>query len=94
MIIGKDKLLHFGVYFILGWLTYRAFEHSSLAKTGLKNVVIVTILLGALFAASDEIHQHFVPGRSMEVYDFIADALGIATAVILKAKFLPSIDRI
>jgi VanZ family protein len=29
------------------------------------------------YALSDEIHQRFVPGRSCEFLDFVADSLGI-----------------
>jgi VanZ family protein len=29
-----------------------------------------------LYGISDEFHQYFVPGRSVDVYDVLADALG------------------
>jgi hypothetical protein len=46
------KLAHLTEYAILGALLVRALARPSLA-----------ILLGALYAASDELHQHFVRGR-------------------------------
>ena len=72
-----DKIYHFTVFGVLGVLlirgmlfaTYRALKNHPFAAT---------LIIGALFALSDEIHQSFVPGRSMDAYDWIADVLGIA----------------
>jgi VanZ family protein len=36
----------------------------------------------ALFAASDEFHQSFVPGRSSDIKDWIADMTGTTLAVV------------
>jgi VanZ family protein len=33
-------------------------------------------LVASFYGATDEIHQFYVPGRTMEVYDWIADTLG------------------
>jgi VanZ family protein len=35
-------------------------------------------LISALYGASDEIHQYFVPERSSEFLDWAADAIGAA----------------
>ena len=37
--------------------------------------------IGAAYAVSDELHQHFVPGRSCEVRDMIIDACGVLVGV-------------
>lgn len=34
-----------------------------------------------LYAVSDEAHQYFVPGRSSDVHDVLADAVGAALAL-------------
>lgn len=38
-------------------------------------------IFAALYAASDEVHQYFVPGRSCELRDVLIDACGAATGV-------------
>lgn len=39
--------------------------------------------LGALYAASDEFHQVFVPGRSGELSDVLLDCAGVAAGIVL-----------
>lgn len=68
----SDKVLHFGVYAILGVLTARA--------AGLRRdrfALCAAIVAGvSLFGAIDEWHQYFIPGRSPAVEDWIADSVG------------------
>ncbi len=78
-IVNFDKVVHFSVYGLMGTLVSRALgpaRHRGWA------VVIVS-----LFGASDEIHQYFTPGRSMEFADWVADTLGAAVAVTLYTKW-------
>ncbi len=71
----EDKLDHFLAYAPLGWLLMRSMVwHGSSSRKALWLV----IALGTLYGISDEIHQHFVPGRTMAWTDAVADAVGIA----------------
>ena len=38
-------------------------------------------LFGVLYAFSDELHQLFVPGRSCDPLDFLADSIGVALGI-------------
>ncbi len=79
-----DKLVHATIYGVLGWLTARAMvPPSRLARTAL--IVIVSV---SLFGALDEWHQQFIPGRSMELFDWFADTLGAATGFVAGATAL------
>ena len=40
-------------------------------------------LIGAAYAVSDEIHQMFVPGRSCEIRDILIDSAGVACGVLI-----------
>ena len=40
-------------------------------------------ILAALYAASDEIHQSFVPGRWCKFSDWVVDVVGIVAALLL-----------
>jgi len=67
-----DKVAHFSVYGLLGTLVVRALG----LRAGVRAVVLVS-----LFGVSDEVHQYFTPGRSMEFADWVADTLGATVAV-------------
>lgn len=71
-----DKLGHFAAYLLLGFLLARGAAFSGLGSAW-------TVALGLLYGASDEFHQAFVPGRSVELGDWIADALGVAAGTLL-----------
>ena len=66
--------VHVAAYAGLAALTARA------AGKGLSEVspraVLVAIVISSLYGISDEYHQLFVPGRSFDVLDMLADAIG------------------
>lgn len=74
------KLAHFTIYFALGvCLTVAAGRQKKLPP------VVVSILIGTVFAASDEIHQIFSDGRGPMVWDVILDSCGVVTGSALVA---------
>ncbi len=78
-----DKLAHFCVFGLLATLILRML---STERKGLRNGLI-TALFVSLFGISDEFHQSFTPGRSVEVADWVADTLGAITAVWFYLKW-------
>lgn len=70
-----DKIIHFGVYAVLGALTLRALAGGRLETADWRHVALAA-LLSTLYGASDEWHQAFVPGRTPDLKDVAADALG------------------
>lgn len=72
----EDKILHFIAYTFFGLtIIYSIYGY----RQGINKKKLLTILLvvGSLYALSDEFHQYYVPGRSADVWDFIADFLGV-----------------
>jgi VanZ family protein len=69
--LALRKLAHLTEYAILGALLVRALSRPGLA-----------ILLGGLYAVTDEVHQHFVRGRHGAWYDVLLDTLGVAVGVL------------
>jgi VanZ family protein len=53
----------------------------------LTRAILLVVLGIALFGALDEWHQQFIPGRSMELFDWMADLTGatIGTVVAILA---------
>lgn len=79
----NDKVKHFALYAVFAGLVWRAMagngRHPLRAAAG-------TGVLVALYGASDELHQHFVPGRSADVMDGVVDAVaGFLVAALLCA---------
>lgn len=79
-IANFDKAAHFGAYAVLGWLLAFAAERSRVR-------LAVAVGLGLLYGAGDEIHQMYVPGRSPDVMDWVADAAGVAAATWLYTRW-------
>lgn len=68
-----DKVAHLALYSGLGWLTARC--SAGYGSSRIK-VWISAWAFCLIYGISDEFHQYFVPGRTAEVGDVIADMLG------------------
>jgi VanZ family protein len=66
-----DKVVHLGVYGVLGFL---------LARTPLSFFSI--IILAAFFGMLDEFYQSLTPGRIPDFMDWVADLVGICLGVV------------
>ena len=71
---GQDKLFHLIAFGILGFLAMGTLQslHEGYPTRQVWRVACAVMLYGIL----DEFHQYFVPGRSADVYDVLADAVG------------------
>lgn len=67
------KLSHMVVYAILGLGASVALMGVFLAQ----KTVRLTMMLGTLYAVTDEVHQMFVPGRQASVRDVLIDVGGL-----------------
>lgn len=73
-------LPHFAEYAVLGLLAFLSLRR----RSRVVRPFAVAILLASLYAASDELHQSFVPGRTPDVLDWAVDSLGaVAGAGVL-----------
>lgn len=70
--LALRKIAHTAEFAVLGALLARATGRSGLA-----------FALGALYAVSDELHQHVVPGRVGAPLDVAIDAFGVAIGVAI-----------
>jgi len=76
--IGFDKAAHFFEYSILGFLLYLWFSTTDRYRNR-RSILLMTILVGTVYAVSDEWHQSFVPGRDASPWDVLFDAAGNGT---------------
>lgn len=72
------KAGHIIEFFILGILVY-----ALLRRQGMKRTALISVIICVAYAASDEIHQMFVPERGPLLTDVIIDGIASAAAVLL-----------
>lgn len=89
----SDKLLHICEYGVFGFLVYRALRMQGKFRGIARHAALAAIILAALYGASDEVHQLYVPGRSAEVLDWTADASGAILGVLSSAWLLARTRR-
>jgi VanZ family protein len=81
---GSDKIAHAFIYFVLCWLTRRAFFHQKTFPLLRDYALMGAFVFSAVYGVLDEYHQSFVPGRSVDFHDFLADCGG---ALLYSALF-------
>jgi VanZ family protein len=69
------KLGHWGEYFILAVLLMRALD-AEFSTQSAKRRLIWSIAVATFYAASDELHQAFVPSRTASPLDVMIDSFG------------------
>lgn len=85
------KTAHFSIYALLGVLLAQAYLcHSDRAWT----VIPASVLSAALYAATDELHQRFVAGRSGEVRDIFIDTCGALLGLLLSFGITKLLSKI
>ncbi len=82
-ITGIEIVGHVAEYCILGTLLVRAFQHSRFGNLALLKILTISLVIGIFYGATDELHQYFIPGRFMSLYDFLYDAVGLAIGILI-----------
>jgi len=86
-----DKYLHVLGYAILGFLFFRAFR-SLRFRDRLFLAFLLSITASTGYGISDEIHQHFVPYRTADVVDALADMVGSCIGAAAYFLFMEKYD--
>lgn len=79
----RDKAIHFVEYGVLGFLCAHAIL-LTWPRRPRARIVALAAFVASAFGLSDELHQAFVPGRSAEVLDFVADTLGATSGALAR----------
>ena len=74
-----DKALHATEYAGLALLLCRAIRGEGVGW-GLS--IVLAVMVASAYAASDEWHQLYVPGRDSDILDWTADTLGAAVGSV------------
>ena len=85
------KIAHYSIYTLVGILlmslmsTYKIKELDRIA---------VSLIVGVIYASTDEIHQVFVPGRGPLITDVILDSIGVLTGIFVVMLILEVYRRL
>lgn len=75
-----DKVYHVVLYAAYGYCALLAMRTFALGKHAR---IAAAALVACAFAASDELHQLFVPGRTCDALDWCADAVGSLVGIVV-----------
>ena len=81
------KLAHASEYTVLGIL-YSLSVLSVTVVPKRRRLLCTAFPLGVLYAASDELHQLFVPGRAGRVSDVLIDSSGVLLGIAIVSLFM------
>ena len=85
------KIAHFSLYALVGFLLMALFSTYNINE---KNKIISTIIIGAIYAISDEFHQSFIPGRSGQASDVFLDTLGTTVGGLLILLIIKTVKKL
>ena len=73
------KIAHFLIYTVVGFLMMSFM--STYDSVSLKKKILISLIVGFIYACSDEIHQAFIPDRSPAVTDVLIDTAGVCLGI-------------
>lgn len=74
------KVAHYSIYTLVGILLMSLMSTFKMKEL---DRIAVSLIVGVIYAATDEIHQAFVPGRGPLVADVILDSMGVLTGIFI-----------
>jgi len=82
-------LAHFAEYAVFGLLLVIALD----PRRPVGHAVALAVLFASAYGVSDEVHQHFVPGRTPDVVDWGVDTIGALAGALLGVLLLRAVSR-
>ena len=73
------KLAHFSLYTVVGFLLMSLMSTYKLKQ---KDNICISLVIGLVYAISDEIHQSFIPKRTPMIGDVCIDTCGVIAGIV------------
>jgi hypothetical protein len=90
-LISLDKIIHVLVFGLMVYLFSRPLYQKNLSNREKKQLFAKIAIASAIWGLTIEFIQHFwIPGRSLDILDFVADSLGCLLAYIYCKRYLLS----
>ncbi len=84
------KLAHFTIFTLVGIWSMSLLETFNLSK---KNKILISVLIGFLYACSDEIHQRFISDRFASPIDVLIDTCGVVFGIIIVIIIIKAVNK-
>lgn len=78
----NDKIEHFSAYLVLSLFLAFVLRIQKKFKKIRDKSTLYTLIIVAVYAAADELHQLYIPGRDCQLGDWIADFLAAIIATV------------
>lgn len=85
------KIAHFSIYTLVGFLLMSLMSTYKIKEI---NQIGTSLIIGVIYASTDEIHQAFIPGRGPQITDVMLDSLGVLTGIFISMLLIEIIRRI
>lgn len=85
-----SRIYHMSIFFLFNFFLLILIQRDK--KINFRNAGI-TLIISLIYAASDEIHQIFVPFRGPGIDDFLTDCIGIFFSIIIFIYYRIKISR-
>lgn len=84
------KIAHFSIYALVGFLLMALFSTYKIQE---KPRIIISFIIGFIYAISDEVHQIFIQDRSAQITDVMIDSLGVLLGIFVLMLFLEIVNK-
>jgi len=91
-ILNCDKLLHLTSFFFYG-ISTQLFINTIFINRRKSTRILFVLIIGIIYPLTDEFHQSFVPGRTSDIFDFLADFIGIILSLSLFNLILKGLNK-
>jgi VanZ family protein len=75
LFVNQDIVFHVAVYLLLAYFFSRALKNTYQDITAAK-LILFTVIFGVIYGITDELHQVFVPYRTVSAWDVFNDGMG------------------
>ena len=90
--IWLDKWVHIFLFMILVILWSKAYSHKKDTRSGSRKIFLKIMITGIVYGIAMEIVQkYFIPFRSFDFGDIIADAIGCVVGYLISIKKFKSV---
>ena len=89
----SDKIEHFLAFGGLGFLLNLSLRIQNKFTLVKKYPAWSTILIVSAYAALDEIHQIWIPDRTCDIKDWMADTVGVTIGVIIMTILIMVVEK-
>jgi len=90
--VWLDKWVHIFLFMILVILWSKAYSHKKNTNSGGRKIFFEIMIVGCFYGIAMEfVQKYFIPFRSFDVGDIIADAIGCVVGYLISIKKIKSV---